>query len=113
MPDTHSKDADILTVSVKDGKWKTINRGWQMDKGPDGGLLKTAKDGAYAFYDHEANYGALIQYQPQVVDELFLYWHPERPQVNLELRTPMTTLEPGKSLQLAYTIEYLAKAPNE
>jgi hypothetical protein len=110
-PGTRSKDADVLTVCVKDDAWKAVNREWLVDKGPDAGLLESAKGGGYAFYNRDAKYGALISYRPEEVGELKLFWHPERPQVNLELRTQKTKLEPGQSLGLAYTIEYLTDAP--
>lgn len=113
LPSTQSKDAGVLSVYVNGTGWQTVNRDWAMDHGPDGALLKKVSGGAYAFYDHEAKYGALIRYRPEEVGELFLYWHPERPQVNLELRTPLATVPPGKSLKLAYTIEYLAEAPQD
>ena len=40
-----------------------------------------------------------------------MYWHRERPQLNLDIRSPTVTLDRGQTLQLHYTIEYLAEPP--
>ncbi|MDX9972218.1 MAG: DUF4838 domain-containing protein [FCB group bacterium] len=110
-PGSMSKDADVVSVYVNNGGWKRVNRDWLIDKGPDAGLLDGAKDGGYAFFNHETGYGALISYAPAEVGELKLYWHPERPQLNMELRTQKVELQPGQSLGMAYGIEYLGDAP--
>jgi hypothetical protein len=73
--------------------------------------LRNAKGGGFAFYNHEAKFGALITYLPAELGELYMYWHRERPQLNLDIRSPTVTLDRGQTLQLHYTIEYLAEPP--
>jgi hypothetical protein len=110
-PGTRAKDADTLSVYAKTDRWQIVNRGWLVDKGPDAETLRNARGGGLAFYNHDAKYGALIRYPAEEVGELYLFWHPERPQLNLDVRTPKVTLQPGQSLRLHYTIEYLESPP--
>ena len=88
-----------------------VNRGWHIDDGPDAQTMLNARGGGFAFYNHEAKFGALITYSPEEVGQLYMFWHPERPQLNMDLRTPKVTLSPGQSLQLHYTLEYIAEPP--
>jgi len=110
-PGTRAKDADQLMVYAKTSEWKVVNRGWQVDDGPSAETLRNAKGGGFAFYNHEAKFGALITYLPAELGELYMYWHRERPQLNLDIRSPTVTLDRGQTLQLHYTIEYLAEPP--
>jgi hypothetical protein len=88
-----------------------MNRGWYVDDGPDAEKLQNAKGSGYAFFNHEAKFGALITFTPEEVGQLYMFWHPERPQLNLDVRTPTTTLNPGQTMQLRYTLEYLVEPP--
>lgn len=108
-PGTRTKNADQLSVYVRSNGWKVVNRGWIVDKGPDAEVVRTAKEGQIAFFNHKSKFGALIACPPQEVGEFCFYWHPERPQLNLEVRTPKATLKPGESLKLGYMIRYLDK----
>ncbi len=110
-PGTHAKDADTLTVYAKAPEWTVMNRGWYVDDGPDAEKLQNARGGGFAFFNHEAKFGALITYVPEEVGQLYMFWHPDRPQLNMDVRTPTTTLNPGQILQLHYTIEYIAEPP--
>ncbi len=110
-PGTHTKDADILTVYAKMPEWTVVNRGWYVDDGPDAEKLQNAKGGGFAFFNHEAKFGALITCVPEEVGQLYMFWHPERPQLNMDVRTPTTTLNPGQTMQLHYTLEYITDAP--
>jgi hypothetical protein len=110
-PGTHTKDADTLTVYAKAPEWTVMNRGWYVDDGPDAEKLQNAKGGGYAFFNHEAKFGALITFTPEEVGQLYMFWHPERPQLNMDVRTPTTTLNPGQTMQLRYTLEYLVEPP--
>lgn len=112
-PGTKTRNADVLSVYVLDGDWKVVNRDWMVDKGPDADLLKKVGGGGFAFFNHEARFGARMTFNPQEAGELYMFWHPERPQLNMEIRTPKATLQPGQGLHLAYTIEYLDNAPGE
>ncbi len=110
-PGTHTKDADALTVYAQAPEWAVMNRGWYVDDGPDAEKLQNARGGGYAFFNHEAKFGALIKYVPEEVGQLYMFWHPDRPQLNLDVRTPTTTLNPGQTLQLHYTLEYIVEPP--
>jgi len=110
-PGTHTQDAEKLTVYAKTREWQVVNRGWQVDDGPEAKTLQNARGGGLAFFNHEAKFGALITYLPEELGQVYLYWHPERPQLNLDVRTPTVTLAPGQAMQLHYTIEYLAEPP--
>jgi hypothetical protein len=110
-PGTPARDAEILSVYARTPEWKVVNRGWQLDDGPDAETLRKAKGGGFAFYNHESKFGALINYLPAEVGQIYLFWHPERPQLNMDVRTPAVTLNAGETLQLHYSIEYLAEPP--
>lgn len=110
-PGTPTKDADTLTVYAKCPEWTVVNRGWSVDDGPAAETLRNAKGGGLGFYNHESKFGALITYPPEELGQLYFFWHSERPQLNLDVRTPTVTLTPGQTLQLHYTIEYLAAPP--
>ncbi len=110
-PGTHAKDADTLTVYAKAPEWMVVNRGWYVDDGPDAEKLQNAKGGGFAFYNHDAKFGALITYVPEEVGQLYMFWHPDRPQLNMDVRTPTTLLNPGQAMQLHYTLEYLTEPP--
>jgi len=110
-PGTHAKDSDTLTVYAKAPEWMVMNRGWYVDDGPDAEKLQNARGGGYAFFNHEAKFGALITYVPEEVGQLYMFWHPDRPQLNMDVRTPTTTLNPGQTMQLHYTIEYITEPP--
>jgi hypothetical protein len=110
-PGTHTEDAEKLTVYAKAPGWKVVNRGWHVDDGPDAKTLQQARGGGLAFYNHEAKFGALITYLPQELGQVYMCWHPERPQLNMDVRTPTVTLTPGQALQMYYTIEYLTQPP--
>jgi hypothetical protein len=99
-PGSRTKDSNVLAVLVKNGGWQQVNKGWVVDKGPKADLLSGPTDGAMAFFNNEAHFGALVQYPVQQVGDLRLFWHPERPQVNFDLRTPKVTLAPGQRLGL-------------
>jgi hypothetical protein len=111
-PGTHTKDADIVSVYAQKQGWKLVNRGWIVDEGPDADLLQTATDGGFAFYNHEAKFGALITFIPEEVGQLYMFWHPERPQLNLDVRTPTVTLQPGQQLKLDYAVDFLFEPPH-
>lgn len=110
-PGTSTPDADKLTVYAKAPEWKVVNRGWKVDDGPEAKTLLNAKGGGLAFYNHEAKFGALISYVTQETGQIYFFWHPERPQLNLDVRTPTVTLAPGQVLQLHYTLEHITEPP--
>jgi hypothetical protein len=101
----------VLSVHIKNDTWAKINREWKMDTGPDVEILNKAKGGAFAFFNREAGFGALVTYDPARIDHPYLWWNPERPQVNLELFTPAIELKTGESLAFTYQFEFLKEPP--
>lgn len=110
-PGTRTKDAGILSVYVGNDGWKRVNQGWNIDDGPDAELMDNPRDGGFAFFNHEAKFGALLTFDPKQVGKVYMFWHPERPQLNMDVRTPTVALEPGHTLELDYNLEYLTEAP--
>ncbi len=108
---TNTDDSTVLSAYVKRHRWMRFNRGWKQYDGPKAGLLKGAKGGGLAFYNHEAKFGMLVTYPPAQYDGPRLWWRPEDAQVNLELITPAVELTKGKLLEYAYQFEYLTKPP--
>lgn len=107
---TTSNDANVLTAYVKRDRWVRFNDGWDKYSGPKTDLLKDAKGGGLAFYNHDAKYGMLVTYDPEHYDGPRLWWNPERSQVNLELVTTGPKLKKGQQRSYAYRFAYL-KAP--
>ena len=108
---SRSDDCDVIAAYIKDDGWTKFNREWEMEKGPDAGILKTARGDGFAFYNHKAGFGALVTYNPEQVDHPYLWWHPPFSQINLELFTPAVELAPGQALSLAYQFDYLTEPP--
>ncbi len=110
-PLSKSDSCDVVGVYIKDKTWTKINRDWNMEKGPEAALLNKAKGGAFAFFNHEANFGVQVSYDPKQYKTPYLWWYPEWPQLNLELFTLEKTLEKGQSLRFAYQFSYLPEPP--
>jgi len=108
---THSRDCNVVSAYVRDGRWIRFNRNWQVDDGPDAGVLREARDGALAFFNHELGYGMLLTYHPARIERPCLWWEPAWPQLNLELITPAVELAPGRAWSYPYELQYLAKPP--
>jgi len=110
-PGSRSDDVEIVSVYIKDKDWARFTRDWEADEAPERDLLKTAKGGGFAFYNHEAGFGACMSYDPAQVERPYLWWHPPGQQINLELLTPTVELKPGDKMALAYQFEFLSHAP--
>lgn len=107
-----SADSHVVAAYVKDSEWKQVNNQWENGKGPGAALLKTAKDGAFAYFNHEAKFGIEATYDPNASIQPQLFWKPEWSQINLELQTAEKELQPNESLTLAYHYRFLADAPH-
>ncbi|MBN1342283.1 MAG: DUF4838 domain-containing protein [Phycisphaerae bacterium] len=108
---TKSDKSEVMTAYVKRDRWMKFNDEWDKHQGPKADLLKDAKGGGLAFFNHEARFGMLVSYDPGQYAEPRLWWHPERAQVNLELMTPSVELKQGEALKYAYQFSYLSEAP--
>lgn len=110
-PGSKSARTDVVSAYVKDTAWTCFNSGWHMDRGPKGDVLKQAKGGGLAFFNHTDRFGMLLRYDPAGYAEPGLYWRPEWPQINLELTTPAVELTTGGAMSFSYVLEYLNDAP--
>jgi len=110
-PGSNSDDSKVISMYVKDGGWTLVNHEWKNNTGPDAEMLNKAKGGGFAFFNHEAGFGAEVTYDPAKVDHPSLWWDPDRPQVNLEVFSPASELKTGESLSLNYKFEYLKEPP--
>ena len=110
-PGSGSDDSKVVAVYVKDGGWTLVNHEWKNGTGPDAEKLDKAKGGGFAFFNHEAGFGAEVTYDPAKAGHPSLWWNPERPQVNLEVFSPDVELKTGESLSLNYKFEYLKEPP--
>lgn len=66
-PGTSSAESEALTVYARTKEWQVVNRSWHVDDGPDAQTLLHARGGGFAFYNHQAKFGALITYSPKWV----------------------------------------------
>ena len=105
-------DADIVSAYIRDeGAWIHFNQDWERMEGPNYAVLKTAKGGGMAFFNHEAGFGVVQTYAPAEFEQPRLCWEHSRHQMNLELMTQKRTLENGERYEYAYAFGYLAEPP--
>ncbi len=110
-PGSSSDKCEVVSVYAKENGWPRINRDWKNDSGPDAEILAKAKGGGFAFFNHDAAFGALVTYDPATIERPYLWWSTERPQVNLELFSTAAELKTGESLSLKYEFQYLKEPP--
>ncbi|MEW6236896.1 MAG: DUF4838 domain-containing protein [Candidatus Omnitrophota bacterium] len=110
--DVLSDDCKVLSAYIKNDDWILFNEGWKNANGPQSDLLKNAKGGAYAFFNHAKGYGVLETYDAEKLSPSLL-WNTGRPHANLELISGEVELKKGESLTLPYQFEYLDKPPFE
>lgn len=108
---TPTKSTDIITGYVLNGRWAKFNDEWEIYTGPKGELLKNARGGAFAFFNHRVRCGMVEKYRPEQLDSPRFWWHPDWPQVNLELFTRKVMLNKGESFSYQYEFEYLSAPP--
>lgn len=104
-------DPAVLTGYILGDGWQQFNQDWHLYSGPDETLLTRAQGGGYAFFNHQAGFGAKVNYHPEQLPTPKFWWNPEKKQVNLELITRKVELNKGVQYSYDYTIEYLDKAP--
>lgn len=107
-----SDNADIVSAYILDkGEYRLFNQCWQMEKGPDDSVLRSARGGGLAFFSDQAGFGVLVKYDPRRIEKPYLWWHPPFAQVNLELFSRRASLKNGQKLELHYTFEHLDSPP--
>ena len=110
-PGIRTTDANLLSVYVNNDGWKQVNSGWINNDGPDAPLMDHPTGGGFAFFNHEARFGALIAFDPMKVGKNSLFCCPERPLLVMETHTPTVSVAQGEPLTLAYTIQYITDPP--
>ena len=104
----------LLSIYVKQTHWIQAN-------GKESGTMSTdqqraiVKDGvsggAYAYFNHQANFGVAQRFNPSEFSALGLFWDPSRQQVNLELTSKVVSLEKGQTAGYSYELRYLKEPP--
>lgn len=110
-PGTRKTDHGTLSVYANNNGWKLVNKGWLTSNGPDARLMDNPNGGGFAFFNHEAGFGAQLTFDPNVVSKNALFQFPEWPQLIMELHTPTVRVAQGNTLKLAYTVQHITAAP--
>ena len=109
--DSPSNDANVVAAYIKDDAWIHFNQGWGIDEGERGDILKTAKAGAFAFYNHDDHFGVQVTQSPGQGARPRLWWHSPRGQINLELLATMPAVASATTATFDYTFHYLRQPP--
>jgi hypothetical protein len=106
-----SEDPKVVSVSTKDSGWMQGNLDWQFDREIIfQHLLRTdTACTSYAFYDHLKNYGISQNFNQGTFRRFFLFWHPGRKELGMEMYMPPQTLQKGQKLSFSYGINYLER----
>jgi hypothetical protein len=104
-----SEDPKVVPVYTKDSGWMQGNLDWQFDREIIfQHLLRTdTACTSYAFYDHLKNYGISQNFNQGTFRRFFLFWHPGRKELGMEMYMPAQTLQKGQKLSFSYGINYL------
>ena len=106
-----SEDPGIVSVYTKDSKWNQGNLDWQFDREIIfQHLLRTQSAcSSYAFYDHTKNFGISQDFTPGTFQRFFLFWHPGRKELGMEMSMTPKTLQKGEKVSFGYAINYLQR----
>lgn len=104
-----SEDPKIVSVYTKVSEWKQGNLDWQFDREIIfEHLLRTdTACTSCAFYDHSRNFGISQNFQSETFRRFFLFWHPGRKELGMEMCVTPQTLQKGQKLSFSYGINYL------
>ncbi|MEO9021830.1 MAG: DUF4838 domain-containing protein [Ginsengibacter sp.] len=108
-----SEDPKVISVFTKDLKWNWENPDWQFDR--EINFRHPLKAGtnctSYAFYDHSRHLGIKQTFEKGAFNRFFLFWHPGREEVRMEMCLPVRTIQKGQRLSFSYGINFLEKQP--
>lgn len=106
-----SEDPKVVSVCTKDSEWLQGNLDWQMDREIIfQHLLRTGPAcTSYAFFDHLKNYGIRQNFSKGTFQRFFLFWHPGRKELGMEMYMPPETLQEGQKVSFSYAINYLER----
>ncbi len=111
---TSSEDPQVHSIYVKNPDWVQVNADWNREED-----LKSdrpcpmASGGAYAYYNHDKDYGVVQTFDPGVFQKQVMYWSPGRRQISLEMSTPTVSLDKGGKVIFGYEVGYMEKPPIE
>lgn len=110
-----SEDPKIISVFTKDIKWKWSNRDWEFDREIIfHHLLKAGTYcSSYAFYDALKKFGIKQEFDPGIFSRFFLFWHPGRKELRMEMCLPENSIQKGQKISFSYGIHYLEQPPVE
>ncbi len=109
-----SNDPEEVGIYVKSNKWLHANQGWKNAKPTDkeSKLLKEGlKGGSFAYFNQKAGFGVEQRFKPGTIEDLKLFWSPERVQINLEMIPTVKKLKAGQTASYSYDIHYLNNTP--
>jgi hypothetical protein len=106
-----SEDPQVVSICTKDSKWMQGNLDWQFDREIIFQHLMRTDTActSYAFYDHLKNYGISQNFNQGTFKRFFLFWHPGRKELGMEMYMPLQTLQEGQKLSFSYGINYLER----
>lgn len=104
-----SEDPKLVSVYTKSQDWNQGNMDWQFDREIIfRHLLRTdTACTSFAFYDHSKRYGISQNFNRDTFRRFFLFWHPGRKELGMEMCTPLQTLQEGQKLSFSYGISYV------
>ncbi|HRP55318.1 DUF4838 domain-containing protein [Agriterribacter sp.] len=104
-----SEDPKLVSVYTKSPDWNQGNLDWQFDREIIfQRLLRTdTACTSFAFYDHSKHYGISQNFDRDTFRRFFLFWHPGRKELGMEMCTPLQTLQEGQKLSFSYGIGFL------
>ncbi len=104
-----SEDPKLVSVYTKSGDWSQGNQDWQFDREIIfQRLLRTdTACTSFAFYDRSKHYGISQDFDQGTFRRFFLFWHPGRKELGMEMCTPLQTLQEGQKISFSYGISYL------
>lgn len=106
-----SEDPKVVSVYTKDSEWKQGNLDWQFDREIIFQHLLRTDPGctSYAFYDHLKNYGISQNFNQDTFRRFFLFWHPGRKELGMEMYMSPQILQKGEKLSFSYGITYIGR----
>ncbi|HNQ72685.1 MAG TPA: DUF4838 domain-containing protein [Verrucomicrobiota bacterium] len=111
---TGTDDPEVLAIYVRQPGWQQVNRHWRHAEPTSeqrAVVHQAVQGGAYAYFNHQAGFGVEQRFAPGDFARLGVFWEPSRQQINLELFSPIVSLQPGEQMRYAYEVRHLQRPP--